>query len=50
MQESWREAEDWHCERPEEAIGEGTALEALESPGLKRLYREVEAWYHEQSL
>jgi hypothetical protein len=34
----------WHCERPEEAIGEGEDSVAVAGPGLKGSCREVEAW------
>ena len=30
------------------AIGEGTALVELDSPGLKGLCKEAEAWHHEE--
>jgi hypothetical protein len=33
----------WHYERPGEAIGEGAASVAVEGPGLKGSYREIEA-------
>jgi hypothetical protein len=36
-------AEAWHCERPEKATGEGAASVAVDSPGLKGSYKEVEA-------
>jgi hypothetical protein len=36
-------ADSWHCERPEEAIGEGAALVAGEGPELKESCRDVEA-------
>jgi hypothetical protein len=35
MKGSWRAAEAWHCERPWKAIGEGAALVAGDSTGLK---------------
>ena len=47
---SWRVAEAWHCERPWKAIGESAALIAVDAPGLKRSYKGVEAWHHEESL
>ena len=43
MKGSWRAAEAWHCERPGEAIGEDTALAAVEDPGLKDACKEVES-------
>ena len=36
-------ADAWHCERPGGTIGEGAASVAVEGPGLKGLFREVEA-------
>jgi hypothetical protein len=47
--------EVWHCEKSEEAIGEGAASGSVESPGLKApclkgSWREAEAWHHEESL
>ena len=35
MKRSCRGVEAWHCERPERAIGEGSASVAVKSPGLK---------------
>lgn len=35
MEGSWRAAEAGHCERSEEAIGEGAASVAAETLGLK---------------
>ena len=35
MKESWRAGEAWNCERPEEAIGEGSASVVVEGQGLK---------------
>jgi hypothetical protein len=49
MKESRRATEAWHCERPWKDIGEGTALVAVEGPGLKGPYREIESWYQEES-
>jgi hypothetical protein len=46
MKGSWRATGAWYCERPEEAI----ALVAVKGLGLKRTCREVEAWYHKESL
>lgn len=42
-----REAEAQHCERPEEAIGEGAASGVVEASGLglKGSWREVETWH-----
>jgi hypothetical protein len=50
MKGSWRAAEPWHCEGPWKAIGEGAALVAVDSPGLRGSCKEVEAWHHEESL
>jgi hypothetical protein len=50
MEGSWRTAEAWHCERPEKAIGEVAASVAVDSPGWKGSCKEVEAWYHAESL
>lgn len=50
MKGSWRAAEARHCEGPGKAIGEGTVSVTFEDPGLKRPCKEVEAWYHEESL
>ena len=36
-------ADVWPCERPGEAIGEGTASVAVELPGLKMSCQEIEA-------
>lgn len=47
--ESWRAAEAWHCERPEEAIGEGAALVAVEMEGLKGPRRVLRALLHQNS-
>ena len=41
MKESWRGAEALNCERPGEAIGEGAASVAAESPGLKGSSKEA---------
>jgi hypothetical protein len=35
MMELWRTAKAWHCERPEEATGEGIDSVAVEPPRLK---------------
>lgn len=35
MKRSWREAEVWHYEKPEEATGEGTAAVQVAARGLK---------------
>ena len=32
---SWKAAEDWHCKRPEEAIGGGTASVSVGGPGCR---------------
>ena len=41
---SWRTAEAWHCEGQEDVTDEeGTASVAVEDPGLKGSWREVEA-------
>jgi hypothetical protein len=50
MKGSWRAAEAWPFERTGEAIGEGAASVADESPELKGSCRELEAWHHEESL
>jgi len=34
MKGSWRAAEAWHCERPGEAISEGTASVSFDGPVL----------------
>lgn len=31
----WKTTEVWHCERPGEAVGEGTASVAVKGPELK---------------
>lgn len=49
MKGSWRKAETWYCERPGEAIGEGTAGVAMEAPGLKGSWRTTETLDHEDS-
>lgn len=41
---SWRTAEAWHCERPDEAIDEGTASTTVEALGLKGSWGKAEAW------
>lgn len=46
---SWRKAETWYCERPGEAIGEGTAGVIMEAPGLKGSWRTAETLDHEES-
>lgn len=38
---SWRAAGDWHCKRPEEAIGEGYSLSISWRPRLKGSCREL---------
>ena len=43
MKGSWEALEVWHCEMPEESIGEGAASVAVDGPGLMESYREVEA-------
>lgn len=35
MKGLWRADEAWHCESPGEGVGEGVALVAEETPGLK---------------
>ena len=50
MKGSWRAAEAWQCERPGKAIGEGSALVAVDSTGIKRSYKEVEALHREENL
>jgi hypothetical protein len=40
----------WHCEWPEEAIGEVAASVAVEGSGLNGSCKGVEAWHHEESL
>lgn len=45
---SWRKAETWYCERPGEAIGEGTAGLIMEAPGLKGSWRTAETLDHEE--
>jgi hypothetical protein len=47
MKGSWRAAEDWHCERPWKAIGEGAASD---DPGLKGSHKEVEPWHNKESM
>lgn len=46
MKGPWGAAEAWHCERPEESIGEGVPSVAIKGPGLKGSCREVETWHH----
>lgn len=43
MKESWRAAEAWHGEKPGNAICEGAASVAVEDPGLRGSYKEVES-------
>ena len=40
---SWRTAEVWYHERPGEVTGEGTVSVALEDPGVKGSYKDVES-------
>lgn len=46
MKGSYRVAEAWHCAKPGKAIGESS----VNDPGLKGLYKEVEAWPTKGSL
>lgn len=50
MKESWRAAKAWHSEKPGNAIGGDVASVAVEDPGLKGSYKEVESWHHGESL
>ena len=50
MNRTWKAAEDLHCERPGKAIGEGTASVAVDSPGLKRSWKEHEVWCYKENL
>ena len=47
---SRRAAESWHCERQAKAISEGAASVEVDRLGLKELYKEDEAWRHEEGL
>ena len=47
---SGRAAEAWHCDSPGEAISAGLASATVETSGLKRSWREAEAWYHVAGL
>ena len=50
MDDSWRTAEAWHCERPGKAIVGSVASVAVDSPVLKGSRKEVEIWHHERNL
>jgi hypothetical protein len=50
MRGSWRAAEAWYCARAWKVINKGGASVVVDSSGLKESCKEVEAWYHEESL
>jgi hypothetical protein len=50
MKGSWRPGEARHSEKPWKATGEGAASAAVDSPGLKGLCKESEAWHHNHSV
>lgn len=50
MKDSWKAAVIWNSEKPGKIIDKGAVLMTLEVPGLKRLLREVEAWYQVEHI
>jgi hypothetical protein len=50
MKESWRTAEDFHCERPGKATGDNIASVAVNGRRLKGSCKNVKTWQYKESL
>lgn len=46
---SWRAAEAWPSEGPDQDVGDVTPSVEVEFPGLKGSWRGVEAWFNEEN-